>query len=126
MINLEEKVERYINLRDKKVQLEALLDEKLKPLKEEMNMIENEILDFLNKTGQTSAKTKFGVPYKHVSKSLSVENADDFFKFIAENDAFDLLQKRIVSAVYEKYVEDGIEVPGIKVEPRLSIKIRRG
>jgi hypothetical protein len=125
MINLDEKVERYIKLRDAKEEMERILKEKLEKIKDEMSLIENEILDFLNQTGQTSAKTKHGVPYKSVTKSVTVDNSDLFFEFVKQNNAFDLVQKRVVSTAFDRYLEDGIDVPGVKTDARISLKIRK-
>lgn len=123
--NIEELTHRYLSLRDLKKKMEDTLEQKLKPVHEEMESIELEIMHFFNSTGQTSAKTKYGTPYITTSRSVTVADSNEFFKFVKENDAFDLLQKRIVSTVYDQYAEDGMVIPGVTVSSKHVVKVKK-
>ena len=125
MTNVEELTKKYVELREIKQEMEKLLNEKLKPINEKLAEIEIEILHFFNSTGQTSAKTKYGTPYKTILRSVTVSDSNEFFDFIKKNSAFDLLQKRVVATVFDQYIEDGIEVPGVAVEARVCVKIKK-
>jgi hypothetical protein len=124
-INIEELTKKYIELRDLKKQMEFVLEEKLKPLNEQMEKIELEIMRFLTTTGATSIKTKYGTPYCATVRSVTVDDSNKFFDFVKNNDAFDLLQKRVVSSVFDQYVEDGVEIPGVIVNSILRVKIKK-
>ena len=123
--NVEELVKNYIDLRETKKRMEAVLEEKLKTVTERMESIEIELLHFFNSTGQTSAKTKYGTPYTTTVRNVSVSDSNEFFKFVKDNDAFDLVQKRVVSTVFDQYIEDGAVIPGVNVESRVRVKIKK-
>jgi len=122
-MNVAEKVKEYISLRGKKAKLESLIKAKVAPIKTRMIEIENELLKFLNETGQRSSKTSFGTPYKAIKKFITVSDSEKFFKFVKDTDAFDLLHKKVATSVYDTYIKEGIEVPGITETSEIVVHI---
>ena len=113
-MNIAEITQRYMVLKDKKSKIEKLVKDKVKVITDEMEQLEMQALTFFNETGQTSAKTEFGKPYKSKSVKYNIDNADAFFDYVIKNNAVDLVQKRVNSLVAKSYIEDGLVIPGIK------------
>lgn len=56
----------------------------LKPFNEEKEAIEAWLLDFLNKSGQDSAKTPTGTAYKSTNTTPKIENREVFLDWVLE------------------------------------------
>lgn len=125
-MNLDEAVEKYIKLRDKKDELARKHKEELRPYNERMSKIENAILALFNKTGQTSAKTSHGTPYKSDVLSASVADRDAFLEFVQENNAWHFLENRVTKKAVQEYEQEhGEYPPGIKTAVVTKININR-
>jgi len=118
-------VERYIKLRDLKDKIKELAKEKLAPVENKMKEIEDELQEFLNNTGQTSAKTANGTFFKKISSSVTVEDMDKVISFIKTNNAFDLLDSRVNKTAALKYLNEGYELDGVKVTSVYVVQIRK-
>lgn len=124
-MNIEQLIEEYRKLRAKKSAMEQLVKEKLIPINKKLEELENLGLKFLNDTGQTSAKTVNGTAYTSTLTTIKVSNTTDFIDFVTNNNAFDLLPQKVVKAVYDQYIEDGISIPGIEVSSIIKLRIRK-
>jgi hypothetical protein len=54
-----------------------------------------------------------------------VQDWDALFKYVSENDAFDLLQKRVNDTAYRARLEENVEVPGIEPFEVVSLSITK-
>lgn len=124
-MNIEQIIEVYRKLRAKKSAIEQLVKEKLVPLNKRLEELENMGLKFLDDSGQTSAKTTHGTAYKSTLSTIKVSENSDFINFVTANDAFDLLPQKVVKAVYDQYIEDGISIPGVEVSSIVKLRIRK-
>ena len=124
-MNLNDKVAQYIKLRSSRAEIKKIYTESDKGLKEKMNLIEMNILEFLNETGQTSAKTDHGTAFKQESMSVTVSDAPQFFEFVINNKAVDLLERRVNKTVYKSYIKDGMVIPGVNVYKEAKIMVRK-
>jgi len=124
-MKIDEKVEQYINLRNKRSTIKKIYTEKDTELKSEMTKIEMDILEFLDSTGQASAKTMHGTAYKQNKTSVTVSDGKQFFDFVMQNNATDLLERRVNKTAYNTYVDDGIDVPGVNVYTEAKVMIRK-
>lgn len=55
----------------------------------------------------------------------SIKDQLKFQKYVKKNNAFDLYQNRISSKAYFARLDDGDEVPGIKMFEKVSVSIRK-
>lgn len=125
-MNLDEAVEKYIALRDKKDALVRKHKEELKPYNERMDKIEAAILGLFNKTGQNSARTNHGTPYRSDVLSASVADRDAFLDFVRENEAWHFLENRVTKKAVQEYEQEhGEYPPGIKTSVTTKININR-
>ena len=107
-MTLLEKSKKLVELRNSISEQEAKLEEILKPLKEEKDLIQAEVLSELKETGQFSARFDFGTIVRAVRKTLKVNNESSVIEWLKgkglENeytavrltDSFDALAKELV------------------------------
>ena len=125
--NLEQHAARYIELREKRSALKKLYEQHDEVFKGEQKEIENHFLKYLNEQGVDSARTPAGTVYRQVEMIPSAEDWDEVYKFIRENEAFEMLERRIKKTFVAEYQEehDGELPPGVKVYREYVARVRR-
>lgn len=104
---------------------EKAFEESIKPLKELKAQIEGRVLAFLQKTGQTSAKTPHGTLITSTRDYASLADSDAFMAYVMSKGAFELMDRRAnVSAVRDHVEEHGALPPGVNFSSRLTVSIR--
>lgn len=82
----------------------------------------------LDEVGTDSMKTKFGTFFKEKTERVGVEDADTFYAFVKEHDAWDLLTKAVnKTSALERFGEDRdvSKVPGLKYSSEIEVQVRR-
>ena len=99
---------------------EAELDAKL-------NEIKNFMLATLNESGMESVKTSEGTFFRKEKIIPQGADWDAFYKWVAENDAFDALERRIKSTFVSQYMDehDGVAPPGVNVFRSWQVGVRK-
>lgn len=82
MPTVDQVVSKYVELRDRKAEIEAKHKEELRPLREALDSLEAWLMDQLNKQGVDSFKTKQGTAYKSVSTATSMADPIAFKSFV--------------------------------------------
>lgn len=119
-------IEKFVALRDKKAAIEKGHKDQLAPFNLVMGQLEAFILDDLNTLGGDSLRTAAGTAFKSVRTSATVKDWTLTFDFIRENDAWDLLERRVSkTAVLETIEASGKPVPGVSVTQETTLNIRR-
>lgn len=94
---------------------------------EELESQETELKEYIIKTlpkskasGVAGKVARIAVANKDVQQ---VEDWDALFKYVKKNDAFELLQRRLSTAAVQERLDDGQQVPGVKLikVPQVSI-----
>lgn len=102
----------------------AKAEQKLKPLKEVADALEDELRVAMIESKLESFSIKEATfSLKH---SVIAELFDDeaFFKYVKKSDAWDLVRKQPVIAACRARWDEGIEVPGVKAGKVVSLSIR--
>lgn len=88
----------------------------LKELEDEFRTSEEKVLNALREDGATKLSGKLATASVSEADVPSVEDWDDFYKFIRRNNAFYLLQRRANAAPYRELLEQrkGKPIPGVK------------
>lgn len=123
--NMNDLLEERLELVRQKNVLEKAVGERLDAIKEEMQLIDNKFLDFLNSTGQTSIKTDAGTISIREHVSVTIADSNQFFDWIVETGNWDAVQKRASSTVVKSLLNDGQEVPGISLYRVNKISVRK-
>jgi hypothetical protein len=125
-VTIDEVVATYIKLRNKKDAIEAETKDRVKGIKEKLEQIEAWVKEQADVQGVTSFKTKHGTAFLTTTDYANVADWDSVLEFIRENEAFDMLEKRISKIAVRGYIEANKEVPpGVNYGTKLEVNIRK-
>lgn len=120
-------VRKYVELRDRKKQMEEAFKEQVAPLTQAMDTLENALLQRMNESGAESIKTEFGTAYKAKVMSTRVADRETLMGFVREQGAFQLLTAAVSKEAVRDYMETsgGFPPPGVDVSFITSVNFRR-
>ena len=120
-------IERYIAIRDRKKEMKARHDEELAPYNEALEKIEAHFLKHFNESDTDSVAVRdVGTAFRQTRTSAKVDDWDAFFKFVQENEAWEMLEKRATKGAVEAYKDEHQDLPpGIGWSEVLTVNIRR-
>lgn len=117
----------YIELRDKRAVLRKHFEDEDAILKEEMEHLEGLMLKFLQDNNTESVRTETGTLYRQEDMTVIGNDWDAIYHWAAENDAFEILEKRLKKTFVKDYMEshEGGVPPGISVLREYAVRVRR-
>lgn len=117
----------YLRLRDEKARLTREYDMAIAELNTKQAVLSSAILDECKALNVESIRTDSGTAFKTIKKKYWIADWEALYDFIAEYDAFDLLEKRIAQATARAWVEENpdIPIPSMQVDSKYDITIRR-
>jgi len=120
-------VKAYIKMRDYRSEIKAEYDKKDSEVKEQMDLIESELLELCKATGADSLRTKYGSVYRTVQTRYWTGDWEAMHKFIMEHNAPDLLERRISQTQMREFIKENPDaIPlGLNVDNRYTVGIRR-
>lgn len=125
-MNVDEVIGAYIKLRAKKDAIEAETKERVKEIKEKLSKFEAWLKEQADAQGVTSFKTKHGTAFVTTVDFANVADWDATLDFVIQNDAYDLLEKRVSKTAVRGYIDKLKAVPpGINYGTRLDVNVRK-
>lgn len=126
-IDLEKITRAYVRMRDARDQLRKEYQDDDNALQEKMGKLEAAMLAFLNESKTDSFKTKNGTVYKQMDVIPTGSDWNAFYHWVARNDAFDALERRIKKTFVKEYMDthDGTPPPGVSVLREYKVRVRR-
>lgn len=120
-------VQVYIKIRDARDAMVREHEVKLAELQQQLDTIQSEMLELCKETGQDGGKTPFGSFSRTIKTRYWTNDWESMYKFIKENDAPELLEKRIHQSNFKAFLEDNPDKlpPGTNVDSQYSIIVRR-
>ena len=117
----------YIKIRDKKSELAAEFNEKEKELDAKLDKLKAELLEHCKETGVESVKTASGTFWRTQRKRFWTSDWEAMNRFIVDNEAVDLLEKRIHQGNMKQFLEENPDTlpPGLNADSEYSITVRR-
>jgi hypothetical protein len=117
----------YLKIRQKRKELKERFEAEDKALKADLTRIENTLLNHLNETNVDSMKTEAGTFYKQEEITPTGSDWEAFYDWVAENNAFDALERRIKKTFVSEYMEahEGGVPPGVSVFREYVVRIRK-
>lgn len=119
-------IDTYLKLRNKKEAIEAETKDKVAGIKENMAKLEGWIKEQADKQGVKSFKTDHGTAFLTTTDFAQVADWDAVLSFIKDNDAFDMLEKRVSKTAVRGYIEKNKTVPsGVNYGTRIDVNVRK-
>ena len=125
--DMDKLVKVYIKIRDARDQIRRELEDKEADLNEQLSLLEQEILEICKQTNADSIKTKHGLAMRSVKSRFWTNDWENFYKFLHEHEAPDLLEKRIHQTNMKQWLEENPDLlpMGLNSEARYSTTVRR-
>lgn len=124
--NVGEVIRTYMKLRDQKAAIEGEVKERISGLKAKMEKLESWIKTQADAQGVTSFKSEFGTAFLTTTDYANVADWDAVLDFIRDNEAYDMLEKRVSKIAVRGYIESTKAVPpGITYGTKLEVNIRK-
>jgi hypothetical protein len=103
------------------------LDAQIEAIKEQQQSVKNEIKDRMRDTGVKSLRTDHGTVSLMEKTRFYTTDWDSFKKFMVEQDALDLLEKRISQTNMKLFLEEnpGAVPPGLNSDTEFDISVRK-
>lgn len=123
---VDEVIAAYLKYRKTKEDLESETKDKVKELKSSMAKLEAWLMNKADADGVTSFKTARGTAFISHTDFANVADWDAVLTYIKENDAYDMLEKRVSKNAVRGYIEQTKEVPpGVNYGTRVGINVRK-
>lgn len=126
-VNSAQLAKAYVKLREAKAKIMSDAEEAAAKLAAKMDVIEAEMLRFMNKNKINSIATTSGTFYKELDVKPSCSDWSAFYEWIKENDTFEFLEKRVTRNQIKEYMELNEDAlpPGISVLKEYKVRVRR-
>lgn len=117
----------YIKIRDKVRETEDRHKEEMATLKEQLDVVSNNLLDLCNEQNMDSIRTPAGTVTRRVSSRYWTSDWDSMYKFIKEQDAPYLLEQRIHNSNMRQFLEDNPKLcpMGLQADRKYAVQVRK-
>lgn len=125
---LDQLVEKYIALRDRKAALKGDYEKSVAKIDEALGRIEAYLLTQLTATGSESVRTKSGTFYKSERISATVADWDHIREWVLDAPAerWSMLEKRVSKGFVEAYKTEHNDLPpGVNIRSEIVVNVRR-
>lgn len=117
----------YRKLRGAIAEQEELHEAKVRDLKDQLDIVSAEILNFCNEQNLDSVKTPAGTISRRVQTRYWTTDWEQMNNFIVEHEAVHLLEKRIHNGNMKQFLEENPDVLpiGLQVDNKYVIQVRK-
>ena len=125
-LTVDQVIETYMKLRKKKEAIEGEAKSQVKGIKENMTKLEAWIKEKADAEGVTSFKTNHGTAFLTTNDYARVADWDAVLGFVQDNEAYDLLERRVSKAAVRGYIDMNKAVPaGVTYGTKIAINVRK-
>lgn len=114
-------IDEMYELRNQKSEYES----KAKKLKDRMDQLEAAIIIRLDKDETTMSRGKMASAILTEQDIPKVDDWDEYYQYIHDNEAFHLLQRRPATTACREMLEAGEVIPGVSTFTKRSISLRK-
>tara|TARA_R110000803_G_scaffold210723_1_gene283426 strand:- start:618 stop:1073 length:456 start_codon:yes stop_codon:yes gene_type:complete len=102
-------------------------EDDIKALKEEQSLVTDRMLELCAQEDIDSIRTPFGTVSRRVYSAYWTSDWEQMYKFISDNDAYHLLEKRIHTANMREFLEENPnELPiGLQSDRKYIVSVRK-
>jgi len=127
-LNLDDLVKIYLTIRTEREKLKSSWEVKDGELEQEMKLLEQSMLTVCNDTNASSIRTESGTVIRSLKERFTTNDWDNFKKFVLDNEAIDLLERRIHQGNFKEFMaehkDEGLP-PGVNVMREFTIVVRK-
>jgi len=124
--NVGDVIRTYMKLREQKTAIEARVKDEVSVIKAKLEKLEAFLKTQMDEQGLTSFKSDYGTAFLTTTDYANVADWDAVLTFVRENDAYDMLEKRISKLAVRGYIEQTKAVPpGVTYGTKLEVNIRK-
>jgi len=127
-LNLDDLVKIYLTIRTEREKLKSGWEVEDGELEQEMKLLEQSMLTVCNDTNASSIRTESGTVIRSLKERFTTNDWDNFKKFVLDNEAIDLLERRIHQGNFKEFMaehkDDGLP-PGVNVMREFTIVVRK-
>ena len=125
-ITIDKVIAKYMQLRDEKTKLVADTKALTDAIDANLVKLEQYIKVRANQDGVTSFKTAYGTAFLTTVDFANVADWGAVLTFIKDNEAYDMLQRRVSKEAVRGYIDANKEVPpGINYGTKLEVNVRK-
>ena len=126
-VPLEQLTATYIKIRDARSELKRNYERADEELGNQLTLIEQEMLEVCKAVDANSIKTNAGTVIRSVKSRYWTNDWDSMYRFISENGAFALLEKRLHQTHMKQFLEENPDKhpAGLNVEREFTVVVRR-
>jgi hypothetical protein len=123
---MDQVISAYLTLRDQKRAIEAETKTKLADVSARMDKLEGYIRQQAETQGVNSFKTSAGTAFLSTLDFASVADWDAVLTFVRQNNAFDMLERRVAKAAVRAHIDaSGNVPPGVNYGQRIEVSVRK-
>lgn len=124
----EKMVSAYIRIRDKRKELKEAYEAQDSELESKLDILAKALVSACNAAGTTTLKCGLGTVTRTVKTRYWTSDWAEFYKVIKENDAPELLERRISQANFQEFLKANPDkLPkGVNVDSKYDVTVRRG
>lgn len=127
-INTDELTETYLAIRTEREKILREYEEKDDELKKQLRLLEQELLAVCNSINADSLRTKHGTIMRKLNERFFCSDYDSFKQFVMENEAIDLLERRIHQGNFRQFMAEhegeGLP-PGVSTIREYGVSVRK-
>ena len=117
----------YIKIRDRRADLKKQFEAGDKDLEDQQNLLAERMLDICKDMDADSIRTPHGTIIRSVKSRYWTNDWDSMYRFIEEQGAFGLLEKRLHQTNMKDFLSENPDVcpQGLNVESQYTVVVRR-
>tara|TARA_R100001377_G_scaffold37431_1_gene20821 strand:+ start:1316 stop:1705 length:390 start_codon:yes stop_codon:yes gene_type:complete len=117
----------YLKIKAKRNELSAEFKEKDGDLQEQQDLIKKALLDHCKEHEVESVRTSAGLFYRGVKTRYWTSDWESMYKFIADQEVPEFLEKRLNQGNVKQFLEENPESvpPGLNVDSEYIISVRK-
>jgi len=125
-LDMEKAAADYLRLRDAALAIMREAEAKVAEIGQVMDKISSQMLAEMNESNASSIRTGAGTIIRQEDLKPRATDWDAFYRWIAENDAFEFLERRVTKNAVASYLKDHEEPPpGVSVLREWKVTVRR-
>jgi len=131
-MNIDTLTAKYVELRDRKAEIEKKAEDDKRKLTTIMDAIELKIKEIMHEQGSTSIKTPHGTAYIAYKESVTVADWEATLNYITSNERWDMLERRVSKTTVKSIMDEDKDgnylnppPPGVNFSRFETVNVRR-